>query len=79
MKDYKCPYCLESFKTRMFLLNIHTPKCSTREKYLAKLLTDDEMKIINARVNGEHYDYGKITVPVKGGNMEWKVHKEDDF
>ena len=54
-KNFTCPFCLQKFSSRYFLLNIHTHDCLTREKYFNKKLPDAEMEVIQNRVNGETY------------------------
>lgn len=58
IKNHTCPFCLQKFGSRGFLLNVHIPDCSVREKYFQKVLEPDEMEIIKARINGEN-DYKK--------------------
>ena len=52
MKKFQCPFCLQKFNSRGFLINVHTPECETRNDYFKKLLDPSQMVLIKERVDG---------------------------
>jgi hypothetical protein len=73
IKKFQCPFCCESFNSRMFLNGVHMPKCSKREAYFNKLLEPVEMEQIKVRIDGGIYHTEKI----KNSKFEGKALKED--
>jgi hypothetical protein len=53
MKDFRCPFCLEKFNSRSFLLHVHVPRCQIRQDYFNQLLELSAMEEIKRRVDGE--------------------------
>jgi hypothetical protein len=75
MKDFRCPFCLEKFNSRSFMLNIHIPKCQIREDYFNKVLEPWQLNEIKKRVEGEMY---KIEV-IETETFHGRAHEKEEI